>query len=117
MKRTIIASAVTFVILTAFLSREFVTAQQVAQLHQRWEYAQFALNPQSQTEIYIWTSPGGKVAASTWEDFGAKYPRPFKMGDNYLTSVLNAVGSDGWELCVYSQKSDGENWIFKRPVQ
>lgn len=81
-----------------------------------WEYAQFTVGG-GQTDRYVWTTPKETIKAASWEDFGAKYPHPFQMGQNYLTCVLNGVGADGWELCVSSKGKtdrDSDSWIFKR---
>lgn len=86
---------------------------------QRWEYAQFSVSPG--IPLFAWTSPTESVSASSWQDFAKKYVHPFKMGSNYLTSVLNAVGADGWELCNYSDETGkraipAEVWLFKRSI-
>jgi hypothetical protein len=94
----------------------------------KWEYANlhYAFDFPNKKETWVFNGPGKRLtedsAAALYADLGNKAPLAKELESR--CALLNAVGSDGWELISHEQSEIQkpnlnihytiEDWSFKR---
>jgi len=84
----------------------------------RWEYGvlSHAENILTDQFVWAWSERGQSVERPSMLEFAKELPgKP--DGSSFEVRVLNALGSDGWELVSYTTTKKDEFWYLKRPAR
>jgi hypothetical protein len=85
-----------------------------AQGVQRWEYAEVYPGARGMK----WVTPTATIQADSMQELADKTGRKTPKDGSWLVTILNAAGSEGWELVgAIPDREAGTHFYFKRPAR